>query len=115
MLDGHFIDIDSRIVADSVRGLCEDSADSVRNDFTVSVPREDLTTSDTARNSSREGHGTTVAQSSGRRQIAVDNNGRIRIDGHINRVARSLAEGVELLSSEGVSMIAIRRNNRVGQ
>ena len=115
LLDGNFIDINRRIIADSVRGLSVNCAHSTRNDFTVSVPREDLTTSDTARNSSREGHGTTVAQSSGRRQIAVDNNGRIRIDGHINRVARSLAEGVELLSSEGVSMIAIRRNNRVGQ
>ena len=115
LLDGNFIDVNRRIVADSMRGLGENSADSVRNDFAVSVPCEDLTTRNTTVNGSCEGHRTTVAQSIGCGQIVGERNGRISIDGHINRVARSLAERVELLSSEGVSMSAFRRNNRVCQ
>ena len=115
LLDGNFIYVNRRIIADSVRGLSVNCANCTRNNFTVSIPCEDLTTRDTTANGSREGHRTTVAQCVGSGQITVDNNGRIKIDVHSNRVAGSLTEGVELLSGEGVVMNFLRRNNRVGQ
>ena len=115
LLHGNFIDVNRRIVADSVDSLGEDCADSVRNDFAISVPCEDLTTGDATSNSSREGHRTTVAQSLAGGQIVGNGDSRISIDSDIHRVARSLAEGVELFSGEGVSMSGSNRNNSVGQ
>ena len=103
LFNGNFIDINRRIIADSMRSLRVNCTNSTRNDFTVSVPSVNLTTIDTAGNSSREGHRTTVTKGSAGRKIVGDRESRISIDGHINRVARGLTEGVDLLSGEGVS------------
>ena len=115
MLDRNLIHIDRRIIADSVRSLSEDRVNSVRNNFTVSVPSEDLTTSDTTGNVSVEGHRTTVAQRLGSRQVIVDGKRRISVDIHSHCIAYSIAERVELLSTEGINVSTGIRNNRVSQ
>ena len=115
LLNRNFIDIDRRIIANCMRGLCEDRTDSIRNNFTISVPSEDLTTGDTTVDSSNEGHGTTVAESLAGGQVISNGDGRISVDIDRHNIAGSLTEGVELLSREGVVVSTGIRNNRVGQ
>ncbi len=92
----NFIDIDCRIVADSVRGLREGSTNSVRNNFTVSVPSVDLTTRNTTFDSSLEGYRTTVTQSLAGGQVVGDCQNRIRIDNNQNRVdVMTLGSGLD--------------------
>ena len=116
LLDGNFIDVNRRIIADSVDSLSEDRTNSVRNNFAVSVPCVNLTTSDTTGNSSREGHGTTVAQSLAGGQIVGRGNSRISVDSHRKRSAGSFAERIQLRGLECICMCTfLRENSRVGQ
>ena len=114
LLDRNFIHVDRRIIADSVRSLSEDRVNSVRNNFTISVPSVNLTTSNTTSNVSVEGHRATVAQRLGSRKVIVDSKRRISVDVHRHNIADSIAHRIELLSREGVVVGTRVRNNRVG-
>ena len=70
--------VNSRIVVLSVNRLREDCGRSIRNNLTVSVPSEDLATSDTAADMSRHRNRTTVTKNHGVRKIR-----RNRIDNRI--------------------------------
>ena len=78
--DRDLIDISGRVIADSVRGLGELRTNSIRNDFAISVPCEDFAARNATGDSSREGHGTTVAEGLAIRQIVGEGHNRIRID-----------------------------------
>ena len=114
LLDRNLIHIDRRIIANSVRSLSEDRVNSVRNNFTISVPSVNLTTSDTTSNVSVEGHRATVAQRLGSRKVIVDSKSRISVNIHGHCIADSIAERIELLSAEGIDVSTGIRNNRVG-
>ena len=115
LLDRNLIHIDRRIIANSVRSLSEDGINSVRNDFTISVPSVNLTTSDTTSNVSVEGHRATVAQRLGSRKVIVNGKSRISVDVHSHNIADSIAQRIELFSREGVVMRTGIRNNSVSQ
>ena len=114
LLDRNLIHIDRRIIANSVRSLSEDRVNSVRNNFTISVPSVNLTTGNTTSNVSVEGHRATVAQRLGSRKVIVDSKSRISVDIHGHCIADSIAERIELLSAEGIDVSTGIRNNRVG-
>ena len=86
--------VNSRIVVDSVNRLSEDLSRSVRDNLTISVPCEDLTTGNTAAHVSRHRYRTTVAKHHRVRKI--------RSDGINNRIVNNMNEDLIVRSTDKV-------------
>ena len=91
--------VNSRIVVLSVNRLREDCGRSIRNNLTVSVPSEDLATSDTAADMSRHRNRTTVTKNHGVRKIR-----RNRID---NRIINNSNGDIIIRSTDKVLICVI--------
>ena len=82
----NLINISGRIIIQSVRSLSELGTNSVRDDFTISVPSVDTNSVNARSDSSGEGHRATVAKSLRGRKIVGDRESRIRIDSNSDSI-----------------------------
>ena len=86
--------VNSRIIVDSMNRLGEDISRSIRDNLTISVPCEDLTTGNTAAHVSRHRNRTTVAKHHRVRKI--------RSDGINNRIIDNMNEDLIVRSTDKV-------------
>ena len=116
LADRYRVSIVRSIITNSTRSLCVNSTNSVRNNLTVAIPCEDLTTRNTTAHVSRHRNRTAVAKRLACRKISRHRiNRRIGVHRNLDLIARSLTQGVQLQSLEAIFMSTQSRSNRVGQ
>ena len=108
--------VNCNITVNGDRRISVSSTRSIRDDFTVTIPSEDLTTRNTTGNVSSQSELSTFAEDITISKVSCDGiDNRIVINRNIESSAGSSTARGQLINLEGVAVVTIGRSNSVAQ